>query len=649
MTFSHKIRSLLHYLLTLKRSQKVALQLFLDGTFLFVGFGFALLLRVGADIIHLSPRMWVAALVATLISLFFIKQLGLYRALIRYISFVYLFRLAAVLLVPSLLLYALGPLLGVEMPNTLPIIYFLVCLVMIFSIRVIVGYLLTSHGTQNNISVAIYGANENGRQMLNAIFQHSGYIPRVLIDTDKTLIGTQILGINVHHPKDLQALTNKYALKELLLTEDLKLEPDRDQLMATLYECPLQIKSVPSITDILSGRTRIDDLENIDIAELLKRETVAPDPKLMQEHVAGKSVLVTGAGGSIGSEICRQIIALNPKHVILLDISEPQLYEIDRQLRQEAAPHGTEIIMTPILGSIQDEGLIKDLLTRFAIDTIYHAAAYKHVPLLEYNMLEGVRNNVVGTHVLATAATRHGVDQLILVSTDKAVRPTNFMGASKRVAELICQSFAQQGAKTKFLIVRFGNVMGSSGSIIPLFRKQLKKGGPLTVTHKDVTRYFMTIKEASQLVIQGGAISDNGDLLILDMGEPVKVLDLAKRMAQLSGLTPVLEPDPTVPLNRNEIAIEIIGLRPGEKLYEELTIDNRTRKSLHPKIFVEDTSPIPTEILTELISNLLQAIADKDVKAITTILMSKEIAYHPSDTISELVFQTNHHEADAGG
>ena len=259
-----------------------------------------------------------------------------------------------------------------------------------------------------------------------------------------------------------------------------------------------------------------------------------------------------------------------------------------------------------------------------------------------------MRNNVVGTHVLATAAARHGVSQFILVSSDKAVRPTNFMGASKRVAELICERLAQQGAKTKFLIVRFGNVMGSSGSIIPLFRKQLKTGGPLTVTHKDVTRYFMTITEASQLVIQGGAISDNGDLLILDMGEPVKVLDLAKRMAQLSGLTPVLEPDPNIPLNQNEIAIEIIGLRPGEKLCEELTIDNRTRRSVHPKIFVEDTSPIPTKILTGLINDLMQAIADKDIETITTILRSKEIAYSPSDEISELVWQPHYNEVDSG-
>lgn len=649
MTFSHKIRSLLRCLLTLKRSHKVALQLSIDGVILFIGFGFALLLRVGADIVYQPSRMWAAALVATIVSLFFIKQLGLYRALIRYISFVYLFRLAAVLLVPSLLLYALGPILGVDMPNTLPVIYFLVCVVMIFSIRVIFGYLLTSHTGQENIPVAIYGANENGRQMLNAIFLHSGYVPKVLIDTDKTLIGTQILGMNVHHPKDLLALTKKYALKELLLTEDLKLEPDRGQVLATLYDCPLQIKAVPSISDILTGQTRINDLDNIDIAELLERDAVAPDPTLMQEHVAGKSVLVTGAGGSIGSEICRQIIVLNPKHVILLDISESQLYEIDRQLYKEAAQHSAEITVTPILGSTQDEGLIKELLTKFAIDTIYHAAAYKHVPLLEYNVLEGVRNNVVGTHVLATAAARQGVGQFILVSTDKAVRPTNFMGASKRVAELICKRFAQQGAKTKFLIVRFGNVMGSSGSIIPLFRKQLTTGGPLTVTHKDVTRYFMTIKEASQLVIQGGAISDNGDLLILDMGEPVKVLDLAKRMAQLSGLTPVLEPDPNIPLNQNEIAIEIIGLRPGEKLCEELTIDNRTRKSGHPKIFVEDTSPIPTKILTGLINDLLQAIADKDIKAIATILMSKEIAYSPSNAIIELAWQTHHNEADPGG
>ena len=459
MTFSHKIRSLLRCLLTLKRSHKVALQLSIDGVILFIGFGFALLLRVGADIVYQPSRMWVAALVATIVSLFFIKQLGLYRALIRYISFVYLFRLAAVLLVPSLLLYALGPILGVDMPNTLPVIYFLVCVVMIFSIRVIFGYLLTSHTGQENIPVAIYGANENGRQMLNAIFLHSGYVPKVLIDTDKTLIGTQILGMNVHHPKDLLALTKKYALKELLLTEDLKLSQ-------TEAKCSRRCM-VPRLSRSKHQRHphRADAhqcLDNIDIAELLERDAVAPDPTLMQEHVAGKSVLVTGAGGSIGNEICRQIIVLNPKHVILLDISEPQLYEIDRQLRQEAAPHGAEITVTPILGSIQTEGLIQDLLTRFAIDTIYHAAAYKHVPLLEYNVLEGVRNNVVGTHVLATAAARHGVDQLILVSSDKAVRPTNFMGASKRVAELICKRFTRQGAKTKFLIVRFGNVMGSS-------------------------------------------------------------------------------------------------------------------------------------------------------------------------------------------
>lgn len=627
MWIFHYIQRTVALISNFNRSQKIILQLLADGIIICTSFIAALLLRLGHDIVTVPTNTWFAAAIATLATLVVIGTLGLYRALIRYISFKYLSQLALVLMLPSCLLYALGPLLSVSIPNTLPPIFYLVSLVAIFTIRLIVGYLLTTNRGKDVTSVAIYGTGDNGRQLLNAIFQHRGYRPRLILDIDRALVGSQILGLPVYHPEQLPELIKKHSLQEILIPDDLMSGQGHLELRKNLYESSIQIKTIPSIDDILTGRTKLNDLQDLDISELLKRDAVEPNYEIIQQHVSEKALLITGAGGSIGSEICRQIFKFNPKRMILLDLSEPALYAIGQEIENQAKLIGRSVSITLILGSIQNEDLIRDLLTSQSIDAIYHCAAYKHVPMLECNIVEGMRNNVLGTYILSKTAAHHGIKHLILVSSDKAVRPTNIMGASKRVSELICLSLANQFTDTKFSIVRFGNVMGSSGSVIPLFKKQIEDGGPLTVTHPEVTRYFMTIQEASQLVIQASMISKGGDLLILDMGEPIKILDLAKRMAHLSGLKASMPQCRTKIDSQDEIAIKIVGLRPGEKLHEELTIDSKVLPSQHPKIFVEDTKPIEQGRLETLIHEIVVAIENGNILKICELLRAKEVGF----------------------
>jgi FlaA1/EpsC-like NDP-sugar epimerase len=422
----------------------------------------------------------------------------------------------------------------------------------------------------------------------------------------------------------------------------------RREILELLEKYPLHVRSVPGFMDLASGRVKVDDIQEVDIADLLGRDAVPAQEHLLERCIAGQSVLVTGAGGSIGSELCRQILMLKPKTLLLFEHSEFNLYTILCELEQRVSRESLPVRVLPILGSVRDEAKLHDIMTTWSVDTVYHAAAYKHVPMVEHNIAEGVLNNVVGTLNTAQAAIKAGVANFVLISTDKAVRPTNVMGSTKRLAELVLQAlsrelgpvmFAERSNvprvnKTRFTMVRFGNVLGSSGSVIPLFHKQIKSGGPITVTHPNITRYFMTIPEAAQLVIQAGSMGLGGDVFVLDMGEPVKIVELAEKMVHLSGLSVRSDKNP-----HGDIAIEFTGLRPGEKLYEELLIGENVAVTGHPMIMSADEDYLPWETLKEKLAQLLNAVGNDDYDKVRKLLRETVSGYAPDGEIVDWMHQ----------
>lgn len=427
--------------------------------------------------------------------------------------------------------------------------------------------------------VAIYGAGEAGRRLVAAAANSQELRPVLFVDDDPKLQGRMVAGIRVSAPAELADLVPDQQIRRVLLALPSVSRHRRRQILEGLKSLPVQVQTVPDIGDLITGKARLDELRDVSVADILGRDPVAPNHELLDACIRGRNVLVTGAGGSIGSELCRQIIELGATRLVLLELSELALYSIERELRERLRERGLDVELVPLLGSVLQRNLVRQAVQGFGIQTIYHAAAYKHVPIVEYNMAEGVRNNAIGTWYTAEAAIEAGVETFVLISTDKAVRPANVMGASKRLAELVLQGLAMRGGATRFCMVRFGNVLESSGSVVPLFREQIQRGGPVTVTHQEVIRYFMTIPEAAQLVLQAGSMGEGGDVFVLDMGEPVRIADLAQRMIQLMGLTVRDAGNP-----QGDIAIEFTGLRPGEKLYEELLIGDIAGATAHPKI-----------------------------------------------------------------
>ncbi len=408
--------------------------------------------------------------------------------------------------------------------------------------------------------------------------------------------------------------------------------PIEKKIIEKLQKEHCEILTIPSFNDLVEGKAQINSLKRVSINDLLGREQINPLQDLLCKNIKNKNVLITGAGGSIGSELCRQIITQSPAHMILFELTEYCLYSIEKELQRINLERNLSISIVPILGDIKDSDKINKIISKFNINTIYHAAAYKHVPLVEMNTAEGVNNNIFGTFSLAKAAINQKVDKFVLISTDKAVRPTNTMGATKRFAELILQAFAKENSHTKFSMVRFGNVLGSSGSVVPLFEKQIKSGGPITLTHKDITRYFMTIPEAAQLVIQAGAMGNNGDVFVLDMGESVKIYDLARKMINLSGLTIKDETNP-----HGDIEIRITGLRPGEKLYEELLIGDNISSTNHPRIMTANEAFLTWDKLNPLLNSLKICCENYDFESIRKILVDSPIEFHPKDNIYDLL------------
>ncbi len=474
-----------------------------------------------------------------------------------------------------------------DIPRAAPAIHVFLLYMWLWISRIIIQFLVnnilydTKHPKESQ-NVLVYGVGNITKDLLHVLQQSRKYQIVAIIDERKTLAGSRILGVKVYPREKLRELIKTLDIEHLFLALPNELKPLKDNIIHSLEDMPVQISQIPSLDDITSGKLQLSDIKPVDVLDVLQRETVAPNQQLLQKDIIGKVVMVTGAGGSIGSELCRQIIRQQPKELILFELSEFALYSIQQELVNVIkSQSGLNIALHAHLGSVTNQRLLENLCKKYLVETIYHAAAYKHVPIVESNQYEGAINNFIGTYRALQAAINTQVRTFVAISTDKAVRPTNVMGATKRMAELACQALAASQTITTISMVRFGNVLGSSGSVVPLFNRQLAAGGPLTVTHPDVTRYFMTIPEAAQLVIQAGSMAEGGEVFVLDMGESVKIVDLAKRMIRLSGH--VVKGEDTDP---NEgIAIEFVGLRPGEKLYEELIIGgDNIEKTEHSRI-----------------------------------------------------------------
>ncbi len=481
--------------------------------------------------------------------------------------------------------------------------------------------------------VVIYGAGSAGLELLNSLFHGRDYAPIAFIDDDRQFHGLTISGYRVHPPSEIPRLANDFGVKVVLLAMPKLSHSRRKEIFASLEQTNLEIKTIPALSDVISGKAKLSELRNVSAEDLLGRDAIAPNEEMLKRNIEGKSVMVTGAGGSIGSELCRQILLQKPKTLILYDISEYALYSIEGELQKIRDRSSVSVQIVPVIGSVQRASRLISTIEEHAVETIYHAAAYKHVPLVEENIVEGVLNNVFGTLAVVNASHELAVDNFILVSTDKAVRPTNVMGATKRIAELICQSFAEKKTATTFSMVRFGNVLGSSGSVIPRFRKQIEEGGPITVTHREINRYFMTIPEAAQLVIQAGAMAKGGDVFVLDMGEAVRIADLAVTMVKLHGLTPYLVDHPDeIRHGTGDIPICFTGLRKGEKLFEELLIGSNPKATEHPRIMTADEVSMKPDELSLSLDDLFKACKENDLRQVRRILLELPLQYAPSET-----------------
>ncbi len=580
-----------------------------------------------------SVLHWQALALLVPITIFIFMRLGLYRAVLRYVGFKVLWTVVLGVFISTMLLVMLGFFFTASLPRTVPIIYFSFAILLIGGTRLFFR-MLVNHGNKSRAPVIIYGAGSSGRQLQQALSQGQEFFTVAFVDDSKSLVKTTIQGINVYSPDMIADLIERFDIKKVLLAIPSASRSVRQEVIRRLEHFPCEVLSIPGMADLVNGEALIDELKEVSIEDLLGRDPVTPIPELMNANINGKRVMVTGAGGSIGSELCRQIICCKPSKLVLFELSEYALYAIDKELNEICQDEGIDLEIVPLLGSVQRQNRLVTIMNNFQIQTVYHAAAYKHVPLVEYNVVEGVRNNIFGTLYSAQAAIAAGVETFVLISTDKAVRPTNTMGATKRIAELALQALASAQNKTRFCMVRFGNVLGSSGSVVPLFRKQIRTGGPLTVTHPDIIRYFMTIPEAAQLVIQAGAMGCGGDVFVLDMGEPVRIIELAHRMIRLSGLSLKNEKNPA-----GDIEVKITGLRPGEKLYEELLIGDNVSGTHHPRIMKANESMLPWTELRVLLTKIDTACHEFDHEQLRHLLLEAPAAFTPTDGICDLVWK----------
>ncbi|HCG8672877.1 TPA: polysaccharide biosynthesis protein [Vibrio parahaemolyticus] len=635
----------LQFIWQLSRTNKRIVSVLIDIILIFMAFHLAILVRSGDSNYFADPAVWGIQVAVTIVTITVFARLGLYRAVLRYLTFQALFVVAAGAVISATLVAALSFYMSDPFPRTVPIIYGAFLALFCGGPRVIVRSLIAQSYSTQSKEVLIYGAGSGGRQLAMALRSSGDYRVRAFIDGDSTLCNTMILGLPVIAIEDAMPIINKYDVSQVLLAVPSAKRSRRKVILDELAKLPVEVLTVPDMTDIVSGKAKIDELKDVAIEDLLGRDPVAPQQVLLEANIKDKVVMVTGAGGSIGSELCRQIVEQSPKSIILFELSEFGLYQIDRELNQLKLEKGLTCDIIPLLGSVQRQHRLETTMSSFKVQTVYHAAAYKHVPLVEFNVIEGVRNNIYGTYYTACAAIKAGVESFVLISTDKAVRPTNVMGTTKRMAELGLQALAdQENAKpngTRFCMVRFGNVLGSSGSVIPVFKKQIASGGPVTVTHPEITRFFMTIPEAAQLVIQAGAMGKGGYVFVLDMGESVKITDLACNLIQLSGLEVKSDANP-----HGDIEIQFSGLRPGEKLYEELLIGDNVKQTAHERIMTAHEVHLPLKEYELLLNDLDFACHSMDHENIRTLLLSAPTGFNPTDGIGDLVWNHNQSEID---
>ncbi len=617
----------------LSRPTKRLIQVVVDTALITACFWLAMAARL--DTFFFEPSAWLVLLPVIPVSILAFIRLGLYRAVVRYFSTHALKVVSITVLLSALTMNATAYLADLPIPRSVPFIYLALLFLAVGGTRFAFRQAYQRNRADGRKPVAIYGAGESGRQLLNALNQSPEYRAAIFIDDNIALQGRVVLGLSVLPYEAAVAKFAKLGIGTVLLAMPSSSRQERKKIIEKLSGLTVEVKTLPGMSDLIDGTAEISELRSISIEELLGRDPVPPVEHLMQSNIRDKVVLVTGAGGSIGSELCRQIVSQGPKKLVLLDVSEFALYSIHDELSQLVTDQNLNVDLIPIISSVQNEGRVATVLGSFKIQTIYHAAAYKHVPLVEQNVVEGIRNNVFGTKTLADAAVAYGVENFILISTDKAVRPTNFMGASKRLAELVCQAAAATQSRTRFSMVRFGNVLGSSGSVIPRFTKQIEAGGPITVTHSDINRFFMTIPEAAALVIQAGSMAKGGDVFVLDMGQPVKIIDMAFKMARLHGLTPYIEGDGM----DGDIEVRITGLRPGEKLYEELLIGNNPAGTEHPRIMTAHEQQLSQRELDSVLDQLMVACKTFNIERLRSIIQAAPTDFEPSSEIVDLMWE----------
>ncbi|EGQ9884102.1 TPA: nucleoside-diphosphate sugar epimerase/dehydratase [Vibrio vulnificus] len=627
----------LAYIWSLPRVHKRLISLAIDTLLITFSFFMAIWVRHGEVAVSVSSDTLLTLAGTVIVTLVTFTKLGLYRAVLRYLTFHALTVVVLGALISALSITTFAYFFNAEVPRTVPVIYMTFLALLCGGARMMVRSLIVQASRKGCERVLIYGAGSTGRQLAIALRNAETYQVKGFIDNDPSLENTIIQGLTVHSSQQISRLVEKQEIEKILLAMPRATRSERKAIIDGLLHLPVEVLTVPDFKDIVNGNATVDELKDVAIEDLLGRDPVEPNPELMKANIYGKVVMVTGAGGSIGSELCRQIVRQKPKTLILFELSEYGLYEIDKELSGMAETMQLEVEIIPLLGSVQRINRLSATMRAFGVQTVYHAAAYKHVPLVEYNVVEGVRNNVFGTYYSAKAAIEAGVESFVLISTDKAVRPTNVMGTSKRMAELALQALAaKENDKvngTRFCMVRFGNVLGSSGSVIPLFKRQIEEGQAITVTHPDIIRYFMTIPEAAQLVIQAGAMGKGGDVFVLDMGEPVKIVDLAKNLIQLSGLEVKSSDNPN-----GDIEIKFTGLRPGEKLYEELLIGDNVEGTDHERIMTANEQFLPLEEFNQILDNLDKACHEFDHETIRQILLETPTGFNPTDGIGDLVW-----------
>ena len=621
---------MLKKLITLSRSNKQLILVFFDSIILITALFLSFSLRLGYWYLP-NYNILLMIFCAPIIAIPIFIRFGLYRSIIRYIGFKSLWSVVKAVSLYALIWGILGFMAAIYgIPRSVILINWVVALISIAGARLIARWLLVDNNPIDASNVVIYGAGSAGRQLFIALMDSVEYKPIAFIDDNVELQGQSINSVNVISSINCLDYIKKHEVSEVLLAIPSATRKRRDEIINFLISSSLVVRALPSFSQLAQGKIKIEDLHEISIKDLLGRSSVTPDKKLMEKNITDKVVFVSGAGGSIGSELCKQILYLQPKILILYELNEFALYSIDNYLSENLLP---EVKIISILGSVNNKKRLSNIFKKFKVNTIYHAAAYKHVPMVESNTSEGVLNNIFGTISCAETAISEKVETFVLISTDKAVRPTNTMGATKRFSEMVLQALSKQQNITRFSIVRFGNVLDSSGSVIPLFKKQIKAGGPITVTDSKIIRYFMTIPESVQLVIQAGSIGLGGEIFLLDMGKPVLIVDLAKKMIALSGLQVKDQNNPG-----GDIEIIYTGLRYGEKLYEELLIGDNASSTSHPKIMCANEDFLSWGKLKKIADELEKAINLNDHKKLRSLLIKAIPEFKPQSEIRDILY-----------